>query len=73
MKEHKTIILDRAGLQKELGLRGIFGKWTASLLYRILEVDEANRIQDLYSDLEGAEFSAKTLQEIGVSYDIPEE
>ena len=40
MKEHKTIILDRAGLQKELGLRGIFGKWTASLLYRILEVDE---------------------------------
>ena len=73
MKEHKTIILDRAGLQKELGLRGIFGKWTASLLSRILEVDEANRIQDLYSDLEGAEFSAKTLQEIGVSYDIPEE
>ena len=73
MKEHKTIILDRAGLQKELGLRGIFGKWTASLLYRILEVDEANRIQDLYSNLEGAEFSAKTLQEIGVSYDIPEE
>lgn len=73
MKEHETIILDKAGLQKGLGLRGVFGKWIAGLLYRLLELDEANRLQAKHSELKGADFSAKILEEIGATYEIPQE
>ena len=73
MKEQNTIILDRAGLQRELGLKGVFGKWIAGLLYRILDLDKANRIHALYCEDKGAAFSADVLKEIGVTYDLPEE
>ena len=73
MKPNNTIILDRAGLQKELGLKGFFGKCLAGILYRLLDLDKANRIQSMFSDFEGAEFSAKTLEELGISYEIPPE
>ena len=69
----KIIILDRPGLQKALGMKGFFGNLISRILYRILELDTANRMQARYCDSFGPDFSANILKEIGVTYDIPEE
>ena len=58
-------------LQKSLGIKGVFGKLIARLAYRILELEEVNRIHDKYRDSKGAAFSENVLKEVGVSYEIP--
>lgn len=64
--------MDIPGLQKELGLRGVIGRWVAGCAYRVLCLGEFNRIQAKYCDYSGAEFATKVLKEVGVSYQIPE-
>ena len=67
----KKPILGPEGLQKALGMKGFLGKCVSRAAYRMLELDKPNRIQAKFSDLQGADFSARVLEEIGVSYEIP--
>ena len=70
----QRILLDRKGLQKALGLRGIMGKGIAGLLYRLLKLDHLNRKYEDVADPTGPEFSSAVLREFGISFDfIPEE
>ena len=64
-------ILGPEGIRKALGLKGFFGRLVSRTAYRMLELDRPNRIQAKFSDLQGADFSARVLEEVGVSYEIP--
>ena len=70
MGEKRYAVMEVSDLQKSLGIKGIFGKLIARLGYRILELEEVNRIHNKYRDSKGPDFSANVLKEIGVSYDI---
>lgn len=71
MSAAKTTVLELDELQKALGLKGFLGRWVARAAYRILELDEVNRIHKKFSDSFGPAFSAHVLEEIAVTYDIP--
>jgi len=66
----KRIILDRDGLQKELGLKGWTGKWITSLLYKVLELEKVNEANACYPDDWGPDFAASILKHVGVSYQL---
>lgn len=72
MRGTKTTVLELDQLQAALRLRGLFGRWIARAAYRILELEEVNRIHSKFSKHFGPDFSAHVLEEIAVSYDIPE-
>lgn len=69
----EIVLLDRKGLQEALGLRGLSGRMTSGLLYRLLELDRLNIKYKDISDLEGPEFSAGVLRVMDISYDLPPE
>ena len=73
MTEKKKTVLEVADLQKAMGLKGGLGRLLARWAYKILELDEVNRIHSKYSDFEGPAFSSKVLEEVGVSFEIPQE
>lgn len=68
--DKSKIILDREGLQKELRLKGFFGKAITNILYRVLELDKANNTCLKYSEDYGPDFAASVLKEVGASYEI---
>ncbi len=72
MKDSRTHVLDRTELQDLLGIKGFAGRVAAGCLYRALNLDGFNRIQEKYISLTGAPFAASVLDEIGVRYHIPE-
>ena len=73
MTDTKTPSLGPEGLQKAMHMKGFLGRWISRAAYRLLELDKPNRIQAEFSDLQGAAFSSRVLEEIGVSYEIPPE
>ena len=70
MTDTKTTILEAEDLQKALGMKGFFGRWVSRAAMRLLELDEANRIQTKFFEAKGPKFSAHVLEEVGVSYEI---
>ena len=73
MSARKLTVLEKSELQEAIGIRGIVGKWIASLVYNIVDLKEVNRIHAKFVDSTGPEFSAHVLEEVGVSVDVPEE
>jgi len=73
MMAEKTTVLEPDELQAALGLKGFTGRMLARLAYRILELGEVNRIHSKFIGSFGPDFSARVLEEIAVSYQIPEE
>ena len=69
----KTTVLEVDELQKLLGIKGWLGRRIASAAYRLLEFKEVNRIHHKFHETVGPEFSAQVLEEVGVSYEIPQE
>ena len=59
-------------LQEELGFRGFFGRILAKRVYKLLRLDDYNRLQAQNAEYTGAEFAARILEGIGVKYEIPE-
>ena len=72
MKDSRTHVLNRSELQDLLGIKGWPGRFVAGRLYRILNLDGYNRIQEKYSELSGSPFASAVLDEIGVRFHIPE-
>lgn len=73
MNARKKTVLEKHELQEAIGLRGIAGKWVTSLAYKLFELEEVNRIHAKYVDSTGPDFSAHVLEEVGVSYEVPQE
>ena len=73
MEEKKVTVFEAEDLQKSLGLKGAVGRWLSAMIIRILEIDKVNRIQEKYPTAKGADMSDHTLEEIGVSFEIPSE
>lgn len=71
MNEDKTILLDREGLQKAIGLKGVLGRWASRILYRVLEIDNINRAHAPNCDVYGPVYSEGILREIGIAYHVP--
>ncbi len=67
----ERLLIDRKGLQKALGLRGIVGRCAAGLLYRLLGLGYLNRRYPEVADLTGPEFSSAVLDLLGISYELP--
>lgn len=59
-------------LMGALGLQGSIGESVAKCLLSILNIKEFNRIQAKYNDLHGAAFASAVLNEVGVTFHIPE-
>lgn len=72
MNARKNTVLEKHELQEAIGVRGIVGKWTTSLAYKLFELEEVNRIHTKYVDSTGPDFSAHVLEEVGVKYEIPQ-
>lgn len=72
MSDTKTTVLELDELQKSLGIKGFAGRWIARTAYRILELKEVNRIHKKFSASFGPEFSGHVLEEIAVSYEVPQ-
>lgn len=70
--EDKTKVLNKSDLQSAMKIKGPFGRFLAGLIIKVLEIDEANRIQNKYKDYLGPAYSERVLEEIGVKYEIPE-
>ena len=67
-------LLTAVELKEALGLRGgRLGLLIAGRILKALEIDKANAVNGKLSGLKGAEFSARTLEEVGVRYDVPQE
>ena len=66
----KPVLLDRAGLQKALGLKGLYGRCVSGILARILELDGLNKTYESVYELQGPEFSEGTMRTIGVTYEV---
>ena len=67
-------VLTPAELKEALGLRGgRFGLFIAGRIIKALEIDKVNAVSNKLSAYKGAEFAARTLEDAGVRYDVPEE
>lgn len=73
MKQREENVLSTQSLQESLGVKGSFGHFLARAGMRLLEIDKVNQTQAKCATLEGPDFSAGILREVGVSYDLPEE
>ena len=73
MNARKKTVLDKQELQEAIGVRGLAGRMITSIAYKLFELEEVNRIHTKYVDSTGPDFSAHVLEEVGVSYEIPEE
>lgn len=71
MQEQANVI-NKSDIQKVIKMNGPFGKFIASLVMRLLEFNKVNRTYNKYKDFEGPEFSQKILEELEITYDIPE-
>ena len=71
--QEKTTVLEVDELQKALGIKGFLGRWVAKAAYRLLELDEVNRVHHKFHDSVGPDFSAHVLEEVGIRYQIPPE
>ena len=75
MKKKETLqcwVMNRDELQKELGLKGPFGRWLSNRAYGFLKLDTVNSIQNSVRDYSGAEFAKVSLKELGVRYEVDE-
>mgnify|MGYP002624323093 FL=1 len=71
MKASKDI-LSREDLQRMLGLKGGFGKAVAGLVSKVLEIDKVNYYHAKHDDVMGPDFARGVLEDLGISYHIPE-
>lgn len=73
MSEKRAGVLEKEELQKSLGVKGLTGKLITSIAYRILELEHVNTVNNKYRNSYGPDYSENILNEIGVTFDIPEE
>ena len=66
-------LLDHKTMQDALGVKGLSGKVLTRLLFGVLGMRKANRIHASKARPDGPAFSEEVLQDLGVTYEIPEE
>ena len=66
-------LLDHKTMQDALGVKGLSGKVLTRLLFGVLGMRKANRIHASKARPDGPAFSEEVLEDLGVSYEIPEE
>ena len=66
-------LLDHDTMQDALGLKGLSGKVLTRLLFGVLGMGKANRLHARKARPDGPAFSAGILEDLEVTYDIPEE
>ena len=70
--EAQTTVLTVEELQGLIGIKGFIGRAIAKFLSKLFSLDEVNRIQNLYRDSFGPDFSRHVLEECGMSWEVPE-
>ena len=66
-------LLDHQTMQDALGIKGLSGKVLTRLLFGVLGMGRANRLYARKPRPDGPAFSSEILEDLGVTYDIPEE
>ena len=66
-------LLDHKTMQDALGVKGLSGKVLTRLLFGVLGMRKANRIHASKARPDGPAFSEEVLEDLGVSFEIPEE
>lgn len=70
--QEQTNVINKSDIQKVIKMNGPVGKFIASSVMRLLEFNKVNRTYNKYKEFEGPEFSQKILDELDITYDIPE-
>lgn len=65
-------LLSLDDLQKAIGVKGIFGKCSAALLYAALGLGKVDKFYRLRERPDGADFSKTILEDLPVTVDLPE-
>ena len=72
-QEAPADILSQEDLQKALKIKGFPGRILARAVYGALEIGKVNAIHRKYSAFSGPDFADRVLEEVGVTFDLPEE
>jgi len=71
MQEQANVI-NKSDIQKVIKMNGPLGKFIASMVMRLLEFNKVNKAYNKCRAFEGPEFSQKILEELQITYEIPE-
>lgn len=71
--EKLEIILGPEHLQRLFGLKGAFGRMVGKLAYHALALDKANGVRFRHPHAYGPDFATCTLEDVGITYNIPAE
>ena len=71
--QEKANIINKSDIQSAIGMKGPFGKLLASMVFRLMELDKVNETYKKYHMYEGPEFSQKILEDLNITWDLPEE
>ena len=68
--EKQKYVVSETDLQNALKLKGVFGRFLARSIIKILEIDKVNAMHEKLMDYDGPEFSEHVLQEVGATYEV---
>ena len=71
--QEKANIINKSDIQSAIGMKGPLGKLLASVVFRLMELDKVNETYKKYHMYEGPEFSQKILEDLNITWDLPEE
>ena len=66
-------LIDRKTFQEALGIQGFRGRVLTRILFGIMGMEKANKVHAMRPRPEGPAFSKAILQDLGVTFEIPEE
>ncbi len=70
--EKEKEVLGKEDIQTMLGMKGWFGRQLAAVIVKALEIDKVNSRILRYEPYQGPDFSRKILEDVGITYHIPE-
>ena len=70
--EKEKEVLGKKDVQELMGLKGWLGRQLSAIIVKALEIDKVNKNILRYQDYEGPDFSAKILEDVGITFHLPE-
>ena len=70
--EKEKEVLGKKDIQELLGLKGWFGRQLSAIIVKALEIDKVNKNILRYEAYQGPDFSQKILEDVGVTFHLPE-
>ncbi len=70
--QEKANIINKSDIQSAIGMKGPLGRFVAGIAMRAMGLNRVNEVYKKYCMYEGPEFSKHVLDELNITYDLPE-